>query len=101
MSGGQRELFGQPGLSDLVHHCHARGCNVAVHPELLMCLRHWRMVPKSIQRAVWRTYREGQCDDKRPSKAWDEAASAAIGFVARREGQPITKSEQQALERLL
>ena len=64
------------------HTCHARGCKVPVKPELLMCLRHWRMVPKRIQRAVWKHYREGQCDDKNPSYEWHHAADAAIASVA-------------------
>lgn len=51
----------------MTHHCHARGCDVPTRPEALMCLRHWRMVPKPLQRAVWSSYRYGQCDDKQPS----------------------------------
>lgn len=79
------------------HRCHARACQAVVPPERLMCLAHWRMVPRVIQRAVWATYRQGQCDDKRPSRDWHRAASAAIGYVARREGRPITPSEAAAL----
>jgi hypothetical protein len=56
------------------------------------------MVPKPIQRAVWRAYRPGQCDDKRPSEAWHQAADAAIGFIARLEGQPVRPAEAEALE---
>jgi hypothetical protein len=63
-----------------------------------MCGRHWRSVPKVIQRAVWRHYRAGQCDDKDVSKAWLQAADAAIGFVARAEGLPIRQIERVALE---
>jgi hypothetical protein len=79
------------------HVCHARGCHTAIKPELLMCGAHWRAVPLKIQRAVWATYRPGQCNDKRPSGGWHEAASAAIGFVARREGHPLTVAEMIAL----
>lgn len=64
------------------HHCHATGCRVAVRPQLLMCIRHWRLVPPDLQRAVWRHYRPGQCDDKRPSPDWLSAARAAIDAVA-------------------
>jgi hypothetical protein len=67
------------------HTCHVRGCKVEVPPEMLMCRKHWRMVPPRIRRAVWRHYRPGQCDDKRPSKAWHEAADAAIAAVAKKE----------------
>jgi len=65
----------------MTHHCHARNCTTAVPPEKLMCLRHWRMVPKAIQREVWKHYRPGQCDDKKPSEAWHRAADAAIAAV--------------------
>lgn len=81
------------------HTCHARGCSRAVKPELLMCATHWRQVPGTIQRAVWRTYRRGQCDDMNPSDAWHAAADAAIGYVARMEGQPVREVERAALER--
>lgn len=94
----QTSLFPDPVAERReAHTCHARGCDKHVKPELLMCLKHWRMVPRAIQRAVWATYRDGQCDDMSPSKEWHSAASAAIGFVARLEGKPISKSEAEAL----
>lgn len=67
------------------HHCHARGCTTPCKPEMLMCLKHWRMVPLNLQRAVWAHYRPGQCDDKRPSEAWHKAADAAILAVFQKE----------------
>jgi len=80
------------------HHCHARGFVVPVKPELLMCLRHWRMVPRAVQRAVWATYRPGQCDDKGPSDAWHQAADAAIGYVAHLEHLGIRRVEAEAVK---
>lgn len=68
------------------HHCHAHACAVPCQPELLMCGRHWRMVPRSLQRAVWDAYRVGQCEDKNPSTEWHHAADKAIAAVARAEG---------------
>ncbi len=50
-----------------------------------MCFKHWRMVPKNIQREVWATYRPGQCDDKNPSALWHKAADKAIAAVAAKE----------------
>lgn len=72
-------------MSAADHHCHATGCTKAVRPELLMCARHWRMVPRALQAPVWSNYRAGQCDDKRPSSRWIGAAKAAISFVANAE----------------
>lgn len=79
------------------HTCHARGCETLCRPVYLMCPRHWRMVHAKLQRAVWRTYRPGQCDDKRPSEEWHQAANAAIGYVAGLESQPIRMDEVAAL----
>lgn len=69
----------------MIHHCHARACTVPVKPELLMCKVHWFMVPKNIRNKVWEHYRPGQCDDKRPSKEWLDAADQAIRAVAIKE----------------
>ena len=49
------------------HHCHAEGCSADVPPRMFSCIRHWRMVPKWLQKALWSVYREGQEVDKRPS----------------------------------
>lgn len=65
-----------------------------------MCPRHWRMVPRRLQRAVWAAYRPGQCDDKNPSEAWHLAADAAIGFVAAREYGQLTMAQVNALSEL-
>lgn len=67
------------------HTCHAKGCPKNIPPKLLMCLRHWRMVPRELQRAVWATYRPGQEVDKRPSEDYLKAARAAIDAVAAKE----------------
>ena len=71
------------------HHCHAEDCTVHVRPEMLMCLHHWRQVPKAVQIRVWVNYRRGQCDDKRPSEAWCRAADEAVAAVAAKEGRTV------------
>lgn len=85
MSGDQLSFLPEPPKPYDGHHCHARGCVRSVPPEYLMCGYHWRLVPKVLQLAVWRTYRPGQCDDKRPSREWHDAADAAIDYVHRLE----------------
>jgi hypothetical protein len=67
------------------HRCHAKGCTIKVKPEMLMCSKHWKMVPKNIQKEVWNHYRPGQCRDKNPSKEWMKAADEAINSVATKE----------------
>jgi hypothetical protein len=67
------------------HHCHVPHCEVPIPPRLLMCLTHWRLVPKPLQRAVLSTYRPGQEREKNPSEPYLHAARAAIEAVARAE----------------
>ena len=73
-----------PGLPPpaAAHHCHADGCDVAVPPKLLMCGRHWRLVPARLKARVWATYVPGQERRKDPTAEYLEAARAAIAAVA-------------------
>jgi hypothetical protein len=60
-----------------------------IPPRLLMCARHWQMVPPEMQAAVLRHYRPGQerrLADRLPSPEYVAAAKAAIAAVARAEG---------------
>lgn len=69
------------------HLCHAEGCSVEVPPKMLMCLRHWRMVPQVVQREVWRHYVPGQEIRKDPTREYLAAMKNAIEAVADREGR--------------
>lgn len=64
------------------HTCHAKGCERTVPPRLLMCARHWRMVPSELQARVWATYEPGQERRKDPTPAYLDAAHEAIDAVA-------------------
>jgi hypothetical protein len=57
---------------------------VAVPPKMLMCLRHWRMVPRELQQRVWATYVSGQEVRKDPTKEYMEAQRAAVQAVTKR-----------------
>ena len=70
------------------HTCHARNCDVRVPPKLLMCRRHWYMVPKAIRDAVWAEYRPGQEVRKDPSGAYLQVARQAIDAVSIAEVTP-------------
>lgn len=69
------------------HECHATGCNAAVPPKMLMCLKHWRMVPRVLQRRIWATYVPGQEIRKNPTAEYMEAQRAAVRAVEEREGR--------------
>jgi hypothetical protein len=70
------------------HTCHATSCPVEVPPKMLMCKKHWGMVPKPIRNQVWATYQFGQENGTGPipSAAWHRAADRAICAVADQEG---------------
>lgn len=69
------------------HLCHAVGCTTPVPPRLLMCPRHWRMVPQALQVAVWANYSNGQEIRKNPTAEYIQAANNAIEAVAALESQ--------------
>jgi hypothetical protein len=69
------------------HECHATGCHTEVPPRMLMCLRHWRMVPREIQRRVWAAYVPGQEIRKDPTARYLEAQREAVYAVEIKEGR--------------
>ena len=78
IAGGVRVINGH-------HTCHALDCPIEVRPEMLMCRRHWFMIPKTLRDRVLETYRNGQCDDMQPSAEWIAAERAAVDAVAAKE----------------
>lgn len=66
------------------HACCAKGCTTVIQAELLMCKKHWRMVPKEQQQAVWRYYRRGQ-SMATADVQWRDAAERAILTVFEKE----------------
>lgn len=52
---------------------------------MLMCAKHWRMVPVAVQRKVWATYRPGQEIDKNPTTEYLDAQRRAVQAVAEKE----------------
>jgi len=60
--------------------CAIPGCGMVIPREMLMCRKHWRLVPTPIQNAVWHSYRNGA------TKAWLAAREAAIKAVTK--GKP-------------
>ena len=71
----------------MTHHCHAVDCSMSVPPRLVMCLRHWRLVPSDVQRSIWAAYRKGQERDKQPSQDYLYHQRRAVMHVALQEGR--------------
>lgn len=82
------------------HRCHAIGCEKPVPPKMLMCLKHWRMVPAENQRNIWATYRPGQESDKGPSLLYLVNQRLACAAVAEKEGKSAEaeKAREQAAQ---
>jgi len=77
------------------HTCHAIECKKEIKPELLMCFKHWHMVPPDTQKSIWCHYRKGQCDDWSPSAEYCTAAKLAVEEVGKKEGRNITGEEPE------
>lgn len=70
-------------MQNLIHRCHATGCDRPVDPRYLMCAQCWRRVPYSLKQQVLRCYRQGQEIRKDPTPEYLMAARAAIGSLER------------------
>lgn len=57
------------------HKCEAQGCTKRVPSEMLMCRRHWFMVPKDLRCRVWAGYHRGMDDE------YHVAVAAAVDAV--------------------
>jgi len=77
----------------MTHTCHAIGCEKAINPKNLMCLKHWRMVSPKHQSEVWRHYRPGQEKTKDPSLEYLGAMLVAIFAVADKEKQTYDRNK--------
>jgi len=80
-------------VSGLLRRCYAVQCPNEVPANLLMCIRHWRMVPKEIQVRVWAAYVPGQETRKDPSLLWCMAADDAVAHVAGKEGRTMRPAD--------
>lgn len=66
------------------HECHATGCKAQVPPAMFMCRKHWAMVPKAMQDAIWKHYQAGQeRGDVQPTDEYFEATKAAVEYVVK------------------
>lgn len=63
------------------HYCKIPNCNERISPKLLMCSRHWKQVPSSIQKLVYKNYTAGQEISKMPSPEYEAAAKQAVDSV--------------------
>lgn len=66
-----------------------------------MCLNHWRKVPSSLQKEVWRHYRPSQQKTKEVSIDYWIAALRAIAAVAKLEKKEINSQDVARLMRSL
>lgn len=82
------------------HHCHAMWCKTSCAPRLLMCPKHWLMVPKELQDEVYRTVKlRGKSIDQTWA-AWWRAQANAINHVAKIE-KPEWPNHEMVLKREL
>ncbi len=76
------------------HHCHANDCLTPTSPALLMCPKHWRMVPAAMQRKVWSTFKLRGSPGGEPL-SWAnyyDACADAVEHVAALEGKSVGNS---------
>lgn len=84
------------------HKCHVNNCTTPVAPRLLMCRKHWEIVPADLKARVLNTFNPQQCSGRvRPSTEWLKAAREALNYVAKATGnwhEPAPQSQSTAGE---
>lgn len=78
-----RRVLAEGGANTGDHHCHWPGCKRQVAPAAWGCLKHWRLLPQRLRRAIWAAYRVGQEDSKTPSRAYVDVAREVQEWIAR------------------
>lgn len=63
------------------HVCQARKCAAIIPRKLLMCLRHWNLVPHEMQQQIYFHYRPGQEEDLKLSPGYRQAYQDAVEAV--------------------
>jgi hypothetical protein len=84
----------------VTHHCHANDCPMPTPPRLFMCGRHWAMVPRPMQDAVWAAYRAAPKGGRARDARYLTACANAVEHVARAEGKRETNSYRRVLKLL-
>lgn len=64
------------------HHCHWPNCDAAVPAAAWGCKKHWYMLPKDMQRRIWRAFRPGQEESKTPSREYVAVAREVQDWIA-------------------
>lgn len=80
-----------------MRECYAPGCSVQVDASRLMCLVHWRQLPRHIRGAVWGSYQQGQ--ETAPdtiTPAYRDAVKAAQDYLASRRNVSATSPRVRA-----
>lgn len=77
------------------HHCHAQGCTAPVRPAIFVCGRHWKLLPKPLQRAIYVVYRPGQEDDKKPSRGYMIVQTTCRIAIAQAESRGVDVLHEQ------
>lgn len=74
------------------HTCPAVDCGEPCPPKMLICPKHWVIVPKNLRNALLRHWRRDQHRDQRPSLAYVDASHRAIAAIARAEGKRYVRA---------
>lgn len=68
----------------MTHKCAAHNCGETILDELLMCVRHWRMVPKHDQGLIYKLY-HARKPGQWPTQEYAKVVQRLVGAIAIRE----------------
>lgn len=64
------------------HACAAAGCPRRCAADRVMCIRHWQMVPRDRQHAIWSAHAAGGAGSAEFKAAVEVARAVVVAFEA-------------------
>ncbi len=88
-----------------VHNCAAEGCRKQIARHLFMCVDHWKMVPRGLQRVLrsaWRAYGNALNRFQATHKGEDGKVSIKAAADLRKvQDQAITSVREKEIQRAI
>ncbi len=68
------------------HECAAPGCHAQIPPHLVMCQRHWFMLPRGTRQAINDVYQRGPTGGRSTDPRFLALVQDAAAWLAEHEG---------------
>lgn len=83
---GDKAAYVRAAQQTRPHTCHWPGCTEQCKPAQSHCRRHWFRLPQSLRARIWRHFRPGQEEDRRPTREYVEVMREVRAWIEQHGG---------------